>query len=112
MTESLVYAMPQSEEASIKEFEQKIFRKHPDFIAREIEGELILISISKSQADMECVYVLNGVGARIWQFIDGHKAVTEIIKLISKQYDARLEDIRKDVIDFIGGLETIFAIQH
>ena len=46
----------------------KSFVKDPNIVSRKIAGEVILVPIRKNVGDLESIYTLNEVAARIWEF--------------------------------------------
>ncbi len=46
----------------------------------------------------EEMFQLNNTGSAFWNMIDGKKSLIDIITLLCKEYDAPLEDIKKDVL--------------
>ncbi|HPZ09234.1 MAG TPA: PqqD family protein [Candidatus Eremiobacteraeota bacterium] len=83
--------------------EQKINIKNTycqseDVVAREIHGEFIIIPITSGIGDLEDeLYTLNETGKNIWDRLDGKKSLKEIAMELSKEFDAPLEEIEKDV---------------
>ena len=52
-----------------------IFARNEEVVSRTIVDELILVPIRKDVADMETLYTLNEVGARVFELIDGKRAL-------------------------------------
>ncbi len=63
----------------------QIYVKKTDCVTRQIAGETIIVPIRGQVGDLESIYLLNGVGTRIWEVIDGRRGVTEIGGEISKE---------------------------
>ena len=72
---------------------------HPQVAARIIEGEAVIVLPESGQ-----VTVLNEVGSRIWELIDGTRSVGEITKMIVAEYDVTAEQAERDVNEFIQEL--------
>jgi len=66
---------------------------------RMIEGEAILVNVEKGN-----VMQLNDAGAFIWDHIDGHRPVSQIVDSLSEEFDADKDRIRKDALEFLGEL--------
>jgi hypothetical protein len=76
--------------------------KSPKLAARIIEGEAVIINLPSQEA-----LVLNPVGTRIWEMIDGKKTVREIASLIASEYQISQEIALQDTIEFINELKDI-----
>ena len=61
---------------------ERLFQKHSSIVSRRIADEVILVPIRRRLGEVECLYTLNEVGARIWELIDGTRRVEEIRDLI------------------------------
>lgn len=80
-----------------------IYRKSDDVVAREIEGELIIIPMVAGIGNMENeLYALDEIGQEIWNRIDGQRSVDQIINELESLYDAARETIQKDVLGLIS----------
>jgi len=62
-----------------------------DVVAREIEGELIIIPLVAGIGDMEDeLYTLNDTGKAIWNLLDGQATLDEIISALARNSMLRL----------------------
>ena len=83
-----------------------VYKPSKNIVAREIEGELILIAITAGVGDVEeGMFTLNVTARKIWQLFDGKKELHQIIHEIADIYDAPEGKIEKDV----NGLVTELA---
>ena len=82
-----------------------IYVPSEDVVAREIEGELIIVPIVAGIGNMEDeLYTLNETGKAIWKRLDGKKSMRKIAEELSDEFEASSEDIEKDVIGFVNEL--------
>lgn len=73
-------------------------------VAREIEGELILVPLTSGIADLEDdLFTLNETGKVIWEKLDGQRSVQSIIEDLSEIYEDATE-IEEDVKGFLTEL--------
>ena len=84
--------------------------KSPDMVFRQIAGEFVLVPIRHDVADLEAVYTLGGVGARIWELLDGMRDGYAILDQIVLEYDITPDEARSDLIEFLGELESVRGI--
>ena len=72
-----------------------------DVVAREVQGELIIIPITSGIGDLEDeILTLNETGRAIWNKLDGKRNLKEIVKKLSSDFQGSPEDIEKDVAGF------------
>ncbi|MBI5893820.1 MAG: PqqD family protein [Deltaproteobacteria bacterium] len=90
---------------------EKIYSKNPDIVFRKIADEFILVPVRHKVADLNCIYVLNEVGALIWEFIDGKRALDEILDSIIEAYDVERETAKNDLLSFINQLLKTESIE-
>ena len=84
----------------------QIFYPSEDIVAREIEGELIIVPLKAGIGDLEDeLFTLNDTGKAIWSQLDGKRTLGEIVTLIKKEYDAPEGTIEQDVL---GLAEELF----
>jgi len=76
-----------------------------DVVAREIEGELILVPLISGIGDMEDeLYTLNETGRAIWDRLDGTRSLRKIVEELSAEYDADDGEIAADVVGLVTEL--------
>ena len=85
--------------------------RDPDFVHRRIVDEVILVPIARNFGDLESIFTLNDVGARIWDLLDGDRSVDEIIEVIATEYAVDRETAAGDVAGFLDQLEHIGAVK-
>lgn len=76
-----------------------------DIVAREIEGELIIVPLVSGIGDAEDdLFTLNDTGRDIWDKLDGKKSLNAIIEELSSEYEAPEGEIEQDVMGLMGEL--------
>ncbi len=72
-----------------------------DVVAREIEGEIIIVPLVAGIGDAEDeLYTLNETGQAIWQQLDGEKSLGQIIQVLQQEYAVPSEELESDVLGF------------
>ncbi len=72
-----------------------------DVVAREIEGDMIIVPLVSGIGDADDeLYTLNETGQMIWQKLDGTLNLSQVAKAISKDYSSSAGEIEKDVLGF------------
>lgn len=90
----------------------QVYQKDPNIVFRRIADEFILVPIRQKVADLNCIYVLNEVGALIWELMDGKKSLAEILKSIIAAYDVEQETARDDLLLFVSQLVKTDSIEY
>ena len=67
--------------------------------SRQIDGEVLLVDLQRST-----LQVLNPVGARLWDLIDGRRTLADLAEALSAEYAVGLEQARADVQTFCEDL--------
>jgi hypothetical protein len=78
---------------------------HPQVAATVVDGQAVIV-----MADTGQVTVLNEVGTRIWELVDGSHSLDEIIQAIMAEYEVTPEAAEQDTQNFIHRLAEIQAI--
>ena len=90
---------------------ETIFRKNPQFVARTIADELVLIPLQRHLEDVNSLYSLNALGREVWELLDGKNTVTQIRETLLSQYEVDSKILDEDLALILEQLESIKAIQ-
>jgi hypothetical protein len=76
-----------------------------DVVAREIEGELIIVPLTAGIGDMEDeLYTMNETGKAIWGKLDGTRTLRQVASELAELYDAPADNIEHSVIGLLEEL--------
>lgn len=78
----------------------------PGVVGRLVDDEAVLVLPERGQ-----VKVVNQVGARIWELLDGRRSVREIAAQICAEYQVDLSQAEADTLEFLAALEARGAVQ-
>jgi hypothetical protein len=82
-----------------------VYAPSEDVVAREIEGEIIIVPLVAGIGDMEDeLYTLNETGKAIWDRLDGQRTLRDVAGDLSTLYRAPAGDIEKDVVGLVAEL--------
>jgi hypothetical protein len=73
----------------------------PGVIGRLTDGEMVLVHPAQGM-----VRVLNQVGTRLWELIDGQHSVDDMAAVIAAKYEIDLDRARSDTLIFCTDLEA------
>jgi hypothetical protein len=88
----------------------KSYCKDSSMVARRVADEVILVPIRQNVGDLQCIYTLNDVGARIWELLDSEGTVADMVSAVTKEYEVEQPKAEADLVDFLAQLESIGAI--
>jgi hypothetical protein len=71
--------------------------QNPKVICRIVEAEAVLVLPEQGE-----VKVLNEVGSRIWEMVDGILTIREISNLIYQEFEIDITTAEQDTLDFIS----------
>src|SRR2546425_3095889 len=89
-----------------------VLHKDSSFVSRRIADEVILVPISRKVGEIDCLYALNEVGARIWDLIDGDRPLKELRDAIVAEFEVSEAEAQEDLTALIEQLKEIGAIQE
>jgi len=89
-----------------------IFQKDSSIVSRKIADEVVLVPIRRKVEEVECLYTLNEVGARIWELIDGDRSLEELRDAIVEEFEVSETEAQEDLAVLIEQLKEIRAIQE
>jgi hypothetical protein len=76
-----------------------------EIVAREIEGELIIVPLASGMGDLEDeLYSFNETGRALWARLDGRASLGEIAASLAEEYDAPFEEIQTDLQGLVSEL--------
>lgn len=90
---------------------KSVFVRDENMVFRKIEDEFILVPVKSSAADLDSIYILNEVGARIWELMDGDRTLGEIKDALLLEYETSEEEAEADVLNFVSMLGEIGSVR-
>ena len=87
------------------ELKEKIPVRSDKIASRIIDGEAVIVVLDRQQT-----LVLNAVGSRIWEIIDGAKNIDSIVEAITAEFDSTYGQALQDTSQFIEDLAQRGAV--
>jgi len=82
-----------------------VYAVSEDVVAREIEGEIIIVPLVAGIGDLEDeLFTLNETGKAIWEKLDGRCSLGEVIADLAAEYLAEPGEIETDVLGLVQEL--------
>lgn len=86
------------------------YRRNEEFILRKIGDDTLLVPLRQDAPDRTRVFVLNELGARLWQDLEKSPNLETASRQIAAEYDAPPQRIMEDAASFAAQLEEIGAL--
>ena len=81
-----------------------------ELIKREIAGDTILVPIGKTVYDSNGLFVMNELGAFIWDLLPNVETEEQICEAILAEYEVTALDAAADVAEFLSKLRELDVI--
>ncbi len=81
-----------------------IYAPSEDVVAREVQGEFIIIPITSGIGDEDEIFTLNDTGRAIWDKLDSKMSLKEVVSRLALEFDASAAEIEEDVLGLIKEL--------
>lgn len=78
---------------------EKIPKKNPDIIWKNVKGEIVLLNPVSGK-----YYGLNKVGCAFWEKVDGKRSLSEITSSLLEDFNVEKERLVKDIEDLMKTL--------
>ena len=89
-----------------------VFRRTQDVVCRGVGAESILVPIRNNVGNLDFVYTLSPVAARIWALIDGVKTVDELVDAICAEYDTDRATAQADLTALVSDLAEVSLVSR
>jgi hypothetical protein len=76
------------------------FVQHPDVVATEADGELVLLSLNRGRC-----YGMNRVGVSIWKKLAEPRRVADVVSEVVTEFGAKPQEAEPEALAFIEHLQ-------
>jgi hypothetical protein len=77
---------------------------------RRIADEVVIVPISRQADQLDSIYVLNEVAARIWELVDGERSVVGLAEAIADEFEVEPAEAQTDLAELLAELERVGAV--
>ncbi len=81
-----------------------------ELIKRDIAGDTILVPVGKTVYDSNGLFVLNELGAFIWDLLPKAENAEEICDAVLAEYEVSREEAARDIEEFLESLRKLNII--
>jgi len=80
------------------------FRPAPDVVFRRVGEEAVIVQLRQNVGNLEWVYTLSPVAARVWQLLDGVRPVGDVVAAVCEEYEVQESEAAADVAELLAAL--------
>lgn len=91
---------------------ERVYRRSADVVARQVGLESILVPIRHNVGNLDFVYTLSPVAARIWALVDGTRSVDVIASELSGEFDVDSDTAATDVMSLLEDLASASLVSR
>ena len=81
-----------------------------ELIKRDIAGDTILVPVGKTVYDSNGLFVLNELGAFIWDLLPKVETEEEIVAAVLEEYEVTAQEAAVDIAEFLDKLREMEII--
>ena len=81
-----------------------------ELVKRDIAGDTILVPVGKTVYDSNGLYILNELGAFLWDRLEKAETEKELLDAILAEYDVTEDVAQKDLRSFLDNLRELGII--
>jgi len=100
------------ETGSVEDTPEAVYARREDVLLRPVAGEQILVPVRHHVADMRAIFALTGVGAAVWELLDGMRPLDGILSAIVERFDVGSTEAWNDLRAFIGQLREAGLVER
>ena len=91
---------------------RSVFRRSEEVVCRTVGLDSILVPIRNNVGNLDFVYTLSPVAARIWSLLDGVRTADEIVDAITAEYDADRDVVMADLAELVSDLAGVSLLSR
>ncbi|HYC87730.1 MAG TPA: PqqD family protein [Thermoanaerobaculia bacterium] len=91
---------------------RSVFRRSDDVVCRAVGRESILVPIRNNVGNLDFVYTLSPVAARIWSLLDGVRTADEVAEAIMAEYEVDRDTVMADLAELVSDLAGVSLLSR
>ncbi len=91
-----------------------VYARSPDTIAREVDGEVLLVPVPSQIVDLDdCFFLLSdAVALRVWELLEFAQGLDALVDSVTSEFDVAADKARADLEAFLRELVRIGAVRQ
>jgi len=89
----------------------QIFVRSRAVVSRVVAGETLIVPVRGKVGDLASIYSFNETGSLIWRLLDTPRMVGEVVGAVAEEYQVDTEQVRQDVLRFLGEMRGVGLIE-
>ncbi|MFZ0958962.1 MAG: PqqD family protein [Candidatus Sulfotelmatobacter sp.] len=89
----------------------QVFVRSRAVVSRVVAGETLIVPVRGKVGDLASIYSFNETGSLIWKLLDAPRTVAEVVGAIAEEYQVDTEQVRQDVLQFLGEMRGVGLIE-
>ena len=82
----------------------KGYRKSDSVVCRNIAGEMLLVPIRGTVAEMDRLYALEGCARDVWELLSRARSEAELVDELLERYESDRDTVARDVSELLSAL--------
>jgi len=89
-----------------------VYRHSNDVVCRQVGIESILVPIRHNVGNLDYVYTLNPVAARVWTLLDGTRTIDAVVSELCDEFDVDRDTAWSDVTTLVTDLASVSLVSR
>ena len=77
-----------------------------DTVFRDLDGEAVILHLGSGT-----YFGMNAVGTRIWQLIERHGRLEDVLDALCQEYEAGRDELQHDLLDLVSRLAEAHLVE-
>ncbi len=78
-----------------------------ELLKRDVAGDIILVPVGKTVYESNGLFVLNELGAFLWDLLPGAQSQEDLLKAVLDTYEVSREEASRDIGEFLEKLRSM-----
>ncbi len=85
--------------------------RNNNFVKRKIGTQYVIVAVGEATRKFNGMISVNGTGSFIWDCLENHITMDELVLSLTAAYDIDAETARRDAAEFIDTLKGVGAVE-
>ena len=85
--------------------------RNNNFVKRKIGTQFVIVAVGEATRKFNGMISVNGTGSFIWDCLENHITMDELVSSLTATYEIDAETARRDAAEFIDTLKGVGAVE-